>query len=321
MPAFFATRDDYQARHAGPPRRRLGRCQRAAGAAPGAADARAAYPAREGDQQHLHRAGAAGGDRRDVRGLSRPGGHAEDRAARTHRMAEIAGRGADAASAIEVVHQMRSSTRSPCTCRGAPMRCSARRASRASTCASSTPTIVGIALDETTRRERARALLTVLQDRCARSARRSTTSTRADAKSFPTALRATVALPHPSGVRACITPRPRCCATCGGSQTRTSRSTAAMIPLGSCTMKLNATAEMIPVTWREFAEIHPFAPLDQAQGYQQLIERSRRTGWPRSPASPRSRCSPMPAARASMPGCWRSAPITRRAARASATSA
>jgi glycine dehydrogenase len=44
-----------------------------------------------------------------------------------------------------------------------------------------------------------------------------------------------------------------------------------MIPLGSCTMKLNATTEMIPITWKEFGNIHPFAPLDQAQGYQQLI--------------------------------------------------
>jgi glycine dehydrogenase len=46
----------------------------------------------------------------------------------------------------------------------------------------------------------------------------------------------------------------------------------AMIALGSCTMKLNATSEMIPVTWREFAMIHPFAPLEQTQGYQQLFE-------------------------------------------------
>ena len=45
-----------------------------------------------------------------------------------------------------------------------------------------------------------------------------------------------------------------------------------MIPLGSCTMKLNATAEMIPVTWPEFANIHPFAPADQAQGYAELID-------------------------------------------------
>ncbi|HWS79049.1 aminomethyl-transferring glycine dehydrogenase [Thermomonas sp.] len=44
-----------------------------------------------------------------------------------------------------------------------------------------------------------------------------------------------------------------------------------MIPLGSCTMKLNATAEMIPVTWPEFGDIHPLAPADQAAGYQDLI--------------------------------------------------
>ena len=44
-----------------------------------------------------------------------------------------------------------------------------------------------------------------------------------------------------------------------------------MIPLGSCTMKLNATAEMEPITWPEFAGIHPFAPLDQAEGYLELI--------------------------------------------------
>ncbi|MEJ1096596.1 MULTISPECIES: aminomethyl-transferring glycine dehydrogenase [unclassified Pseudoxanthomonas] len=45
-----------------------------------------------------------------------------------------------------------------------------------------------------------------------------------------------------------------------------------MIPLGSCTMKLNATAEMIPVTWPEFANMHPLAPADQTLGYQQLID-------------------------------------------------
>ena len=50
----------------------------------------------------------------------------------------------------------------------------------------------------------------------------------------------------------------------------------AMISLGSCTMKLNATTEMIPVTWPEFSDIHPFAPLDQARGYQQLISELER---------------------------------------------
>ncbi|NDG43069.1 MAG: glycine dehydrogenase (aminomethyl-transferring), partial [Betaproteobacteria bacterium] len=43
-----------------------------------------------------------------------------------------------------------------------------------------------------------------------------------------------------------------------------------MIPLGSCTMKLNATSEMIPITWPEFADIHPFAPADQRAGYAEL---------------------------------------------------
>ena len=45
-----------------------------------------------------------------------------------------------------------------------------------------------------------------------------------------------------------------------------------MIPLGSCTMKLNAASEMMPITLSEFTELHPFAPVEQAQGYQQLIE-------------------------------------------------
>ncbi|MBD2522332.1 aminomethyl-transferring glycine dehydrogenase [Nostoc sp. FACHB-133] len=48
--------------------------------------------------------------------------------------------------------------------------------------------------------------------------------------------------------------------------------TTSMIPLGSCTMKLNATAEMIPVSWEEFGKIHPFAPASQTQGYQILFE-------------------------------------------------
>ena len=46
----------------------------------------------------------------------------------------------------------------------------------------------------------------------------------------------------------------------------------AMIPLGSCTMKLNATAEMLPITWPEFADLHPFVPADQALGYAELIK-------------------------------------------------
>ncbi|HWO88954.1 MAG TPA: aminomethyl-transferring glycine dehydrogenase [Gemmatimonadales bacterium] len=61
--------------------------------------------------------------------------------------------------------------------------------------------------------------------------------------------------------------------------------TSAMIPLGSCTMKLNATTEMIPITWREFGGIHPFAPREQAKGYTELFRTlekwlSKITGFP-----------------------------------------
>ncbi|WP_409466241.1 aminomethyl-transferring glycine dehydrogenase [Amycolatopsis sp. GA6-003] len=50
-----------------------------------------------------------------------------------------------------------------------------------------------------------------------------------------------------------------------------------MIPLGSCTMKLNATAEMEPISWREFAGIHPFAPAEDAEGYHELVRQL--SGW------------------------------------------
>lgn len=53
--------------------------------------------------------------------------------------------------------------------------------------------------------------------------------------------------------------------------------TTSMIPLGSCTMKLNATNEMLPVTWPEFGKMHPFAPATQAEGYQQLSNQLE--GW------------------------------------------
>lgn len=46
----------------------------------------------------------------------------------------------------------------------------------------------------------------------------------------------------------------------------------AMIPLGSCTMKLNSTSSMIPLTWPEFGGVHPFAPVDQVAGYKQIIK-------------------------------------------------
>ena len=67
--------------------------------------------------------------------------------------------------------------------------------------------------------------------------------------------------------------------------------TTSMIPLGSCTMKLNATAEMFPVSWPEFGKIHPFAPLEQAAGLSEIFSNSK-SGWRRSPGSPAFRLQP-----------------------------
>ena len=80
-----------------------------------------------------------------------------------------------------------------------------------------------------------------------------------------------------------------------------------MIPLGSCTMKLNATTEMEPITWPEFADMHPFAPGRARRGHPRADRRPAERGWPRSPATTRCRCSRTPARRASWPACWRSA--------------
>ena len=60
----------------------------------------------------------------------------------------------------------------------------------------------------------------------------------------------------------------------------------AMIPLGSCTMKLNAAAEMMPVSWPEFSRMHPFVPVEQAAGYQADLPRARSRRSRRSPALP-----------------------------------
>ena len=86
-----------------------------------------------------------------------------------------------------------------------------------------------------------------------------------------------------------------------------------MIPLGSCTMKLNATAEMEPITWPEFGRMHPYAPLDQAAATSSCSTISS-AGSRRSPATTRCRCSRTPVRRASTRGCSRSASTTRRAA-------
>ena len=74
-----------------------------------------------------------------------------------------------------------------------------------------------------------------------------------------------------------------------------------MIPLGSCTMKLNAASEMIPVTWPAFSRMHPFAPVEQARGLSADLRASSNTRSAGSPALRRCRCSRTPARRGSSP--------------------
>ena len=94
----------------------------------------------------------------------------------------------------------------------------------------------------------------------------------------------------------------------------------AMIPLGSCTMKLNATTEMIPITWPEFGQLHPFAPLAQAEGYKQMIDESAKAAAHHHRLRCH-RCSRTPARRVNTPVCWRSASSTKATTRRTATSA
>jgi glycine dehydrogenase len=93
--AYFATRDEYKRSMPGTHHRRVDRCARQPGAAHGDADARAAHPPREGDQQHLHRAGAAGPDGSLLRDLPRPE-RLRTIATRIHRLATILARGLEA---------------------------------------------------------------------------------------------------------------------------------------------------------------------------------------------------------------------------------
>ena len=129
---------------------------------------------------------------------------------------------------------------------------------------------VGIACDETTRRSEVEKLLTCFKT----SAMKGETLDDIDARSdegIPDSLkRSSPFLTHPTfSSYQSETEMMRYLRRLQVKDIALDRS---MIPLGSCTMKLNATTEMIPITWRTFAMMHPFAPLEQTQGYQQLFE-------------------------------------------------
>ncbi|MDX1540252.1 MAG: aminomethyl-transferring glycine dehydrogenase, partial [Geminicoccaceae bacterium] len=131
---------------------------------------------------------------------------------------------------------------------------------------------VGLALDETTRREDLERLLSCFGDGTVDLA----TLDREAAEGIPADLaRQTPYLTHPVfSLYHGETEMTRYMRRLQEKDLALDRS---MIPLGSCTMKLNAAAEMLPITWPGFAGIHPFAPRDQAEGYRALFDQLE--GW------------------------------------------
>ena len=212
-----------QARHARPDHRRLGRRPRPARAAHGAADPRAAHPPRQGDLQHLHRPGAAGGHGRLLRRLARARGPDPHRAPRPRahrhprrRPARELGIDGRHRGLLRHAHPVRSPA--------APTSCSSPPATPASTCAWSTPTAWA---SRSTRPPPGDDLRRLLAAFGAEAARIEALLEAA----YDDAFVATAAspAPRPSSPTRCSTltaARPRCCATCAASRPRTSRSTA-----------------------------------------------------------------------------------------------
>ncbi len=132
-----------------------------------------------------------------------------------------------------------------------------------STCTRRPPTSLQIACDETTTDAQLRAVASALADRPAELA-----AAAPDALP-PGLIRTSQFLTHPAfHTYRNETAMLRYLRRLADRDLALDRS---MIPLGSCTMKLNAAAEMEPITWPEFANLHPFAPAGQAQGYLELI--------------------------------------------------
>ena len=266
-------------------RRRAGRPR----AAHGAPDARAAHPPREGDQQRLHRAGAPRGRREHVRRLPRA-----ERASARSRSACTAWppRFAHGLRALGVSrrprpllrHRPRSRARPPRFRRsldGARARkMNLRRIDERS---------IGVALDEITSPAEVDALLA---SSAAAPRRRNARSSRA--RRHPPSLASSAASAYLT--HAVFTTHHSETEMLRYMRMLESRDLSlahSMIPLGSCTMKLNATAEMMPITWSHFNRIHPFVPLEQAEGYQIIIKQLEAmlgeiTGFPAVSLQPNS---------------------------------
>ena len=241
-------------------------------AAPGPANARAAYPPGKSHQQRLHRPGAPGQHGFHVRRLSRAGGAGQNSARRIHFLTTILAKG---------LAQLRLGSRP-----GRQRACSSTPSRSAWASGRSADLIklaearrmnfrvfdahtVGISLDETTTEKDVADILAVCNG--------------GKPPAFSPADLAAVVSPGYPAPLARATPFLRQAVfNRHHSETEMLRYirrleardlslTTSMIPLGSCTMKLNGTAEMLPVSWPELARLHPFAPLHQTRGWQALF--------------------------------------------------
>ena len=298
-----------QAADAGPAGRRLqGRAGGIRAAArPG--DPRAAHPAGQGHLEHLHRPGAPGRDGIDVRRLSRAGG-AEAIARRVKAPDRRAGGGAAAAGATVNAEPVFDTLT---VGKVAAERLHAAAAAKRINLRRMDDCTVGIALDETATEADVQTLLSC----CGARAEEPAAAAGAGEFAAPLARRSDF-LSHPVFNR-CHTEH-EMLRYIKRLEAKDLSLCQSMIALGSCTMKLNAASEMLPVSWPEFSRLHPFAPPEQARGYPGSSA-TWRIGSRRSPASRPSRSSPTRAPRANTPASSRSAPTMRPAARAGATSA
>ena len=265
----MAVRDGPRALPARPPRRRLRRRRRQPRLPPRPADPRAAHPPREGHVQHLHRPGAAGRDGRRMYAVYHGPEGLRAIAARVHRRAAAL---ADAPARRRRRGRPRRVLRHRPGPRARPRRTAVvgrRRSTAASTCASSTPTTSASTVDETTTAAHLDAALAALR-RCDASTDGRPPTTRSPPRCAATSPFLTHPVFHQHRSETAMLRYLRRLADRDLALDR------AMIPLGSCTMKLNATTEMEPITWPEFADIHPFAPADQTAGYRRADRRPRR---------------------------------------------
>ena len=301
-PARGVLRDQgrLQAAHAGTHHRREQGRRRPARAPDGAPDPRAAHPPRQGDEQHLHGAGAPGGHGEHVRGVPR--------ARRASAASPTGCTGSPARSpprsggwGYTLVHEAFFDTLAIEVERWAlPGIVDAARNRRINLRVLS-PTRLSVALDETVSLSDVADLIAAFAlDEALPFMMDEARSEAVEA--IPESLRRTSAfLTHP--VFHLNRSETEMLRYIKRLEARDLSLTAAMIPLGSCTMKLNATTEMMPVSWREFNRLHPFAPARPDRRATSGSSSSSASSWPRSPASRRCRCSRTPARRASWPAC------------------